>query len=178
MTPPIDFSGMSLGRLTVVSMSTKRPVGKGRYWLCKCRCGKEVIRAACHLSRMKSYGPNQGGCRRCSLAGANVANIIHDASHTRLYSIWIGMKSRCGNKKNTKYKIYGGKGITVCSEWAEFVNFRRWAMASGYSDDLTIERVNPDWHYDPSNCEWITHRENSRRGLHPGEYWRSMTCNA
>lgn len=81
---------------------------------------------------------------------------------TRLYRIWENMKSRCSNKNVPNYSIYGAKGIKVCDEWNKFINFKTWAMNNGYNDDLTLERIDLNKGYDPSNCKWATYYEQSR----------------
>jgi hypothetical protein len=81
---------------------------------------------------------------------------------SRLYHIWEDMKSRCNNVKNQRYKDYGGRGITVCDLWAnDFKAFYDWAMANGYSDELTIDRENVNGIYEPGNCRWATQKEQS-----------------
>ena len=85
----------------------------------------------------------------------------HGWSHTRLYSIWEHVKSRCLNKNNHAYEYYGGRGITVCSDWHEFVGFRDWALKNGYKDTLTIDRIDSDKGYYPANCRWATRKEQS-----------------
>ena len=89
----------------------------------------------------------------------------HGESQTRLYRIWSGMKSRCLNPRNRKYNIYGGKGVKVCPEWVySFENFRDWAVVNGYADNLTIDRIDSNGDYEPSNCRWTTYNEqNSNR---------------
>lgn len=73
------------------------------------------------------------------------------------------MHARCRDPKNKGYRYYGGKGIQVCAEWKEFVEFYEWAMPNGFADGLSIERKNSSLGYSPQNCEWITFGENSRR---------------
>ena len=79
--------------------------------------------------------------------------------NTRLYKIWGNMIQRCTNPNNTHYSYYGGKGVTVCTEWARFEDFKEWALANGYREDLTLDREDGDKGYDPSNCRWITRKE-------------------
>jgi hypothetical protein len=82
-------------------------------------------------------------------------NKKHGMTDTRLYNIWIKMKSRCYNSNNEKYMYYGGKGITICNEWNNnFQAFYDWAMQNGYQDDLSIDRKNNNGNYEPSNCRW------------------------
>lgn len=84
----------------------------------------------------------------------------HGLIGTRIYRIWANIKVRCFNKNKNEYKYYGGRGITVCKEWKNnFQAFYDWAMANGYRDDLTIDRINNDGNYEPSNCRWITKKE-------------------
>lgn len=82
----------------------------------------------------------------------------HGLSRTRIYRIWIGMKARCNNPNSVPYPYYGAKGIRVCDEWEEsgtgFLKFYNWAMAHGYDDTLTIDRINPRENYSPDNCRW------------------------
>lgn len=83
-----------------------------------------------------------------------------DPDNLRIYGIWQKMKSRCFNERCERYKDYGGRGITMCEEWAsDFDAFADWAYANGYESDLTIDRTNNDGNYEPNNCRWITRRE-------------------
>lgn len=88
-------------------------------------------------------------------------------SKTRLYSIWHCMKLRCYNKNRESYKNYGARGIKVCSEWLlDFNNFKNWAYNNGYNDTLTLDRIDNNDDYKPSNCRWVTPKEqqnNTRR---------------
>jgi hypothetical protein len=73
------------------------------------------------------------------------------------------MRQRCNNPQNKDFGYYGGRGITICTEWLDdFANFQEWAMANGYRDDLTLDRINPDGNYGPENCRWATRAEQSR----------------
>ena len=83
----------------------------------------------------------------------------HGLTNTRLYRIWRNMKSRCNNPKTPHYEYYGGKGIKVCSEWNDFINFYNWSIQNGYNDNLTIDRIDNNRNYEPNNCKWSTYKE-------------------
>jgi hypothetical protein len=86
---------------------------------------------------------------------------------TRLYQTWVNMLGRCYYPSVKCYPRYGGRGIRVCDDWLKFESFGNWALTHGYQDDLTIERIDPDGHYEPGNCEFITRAENNRRRRAP-----------
>ena len=91
-------------------------------------------------------------------------NSKHGMSGSRLYKIYRGMKQRCNNPNEPAFSNYGGKGVTICQEWDnDFVPFMEWALANGYEEDLTIDRVDSSGNYEPGNCRWLTRAENTRR---------------
>lgn len=80
---------------------------------------------------------------------------------TRLYRIFYNMMARCTNPNVKSYPRYGGRGIRICPEWSDFSAFQEWALSHGYADNLTIDRIDNDGDYEPSNCRWVTMKEQS-----------------
>lgn len=98
--------------------------------------------------------------------------IKHGDAHSRLYRIWCHMRNRCFNKNTQCYKNYGGRGITVCQEWLEWINFKNWALLNNYKNNLWIDRINSNDNYCPSNCRWVTPSESGKNGR-----WIKLTQN-
>lgn len=80
----------------------------------------------------------------------------------KLYEVWLTMKNRCENPNRPKYKDYGARGIVVCEEWHNAENFCKWALENGYEEGLQIDRIDNEGNYEPSNCRWVTPKDNSR----------------
>ena len=96
-----------------------------------------------------------------SFQKGNKLAVKHGLSKTRLHTIWHSMYCRCNYPTTNGYKNYGGRGIKICKEWQEFTNFHDWAVANGYSDNLTLDRIDIDGDYEPSNCRWETPKNQS-----------------
>jgi hypothetical protein len=150
--PAIDMTGQVFGRLTVLERAENTKRNKAQ-WLCQCSCGNKTIVSRTHLKRgqVKSCG-----CYRVDLGKLNKT---HGMKGTRLYRIWSGMKDRCLNRNSKYWDRYGGRGITVCEEWKTFENFMEWAKQNGYSKKLTLDRIDNDGNYEPSNCRWATMKQ-------------------
>ena len=137
-----DLVGRRFSRLLVVGHAPKRGKHHASQWACLCDCGKRITVRADNLLN--------GHTRSCGCLG-----IKHGFAHReRLYGIWKEMHRRCSNAHYKSWRLYGGKGIRVCPEWKESPPFRAWALAHGYSDSLTIDRINGNDDYRPGNCRW------------------------
>ena len=151
-----DLTGKRFGRLTVIGVEDN---GKRKtYYACQCDCGNvKVIRSDALISGCTV----SCGCKKKEQDRINLtANHSHKMSGTRLYVIWNGLKGRCNNPNDPRYDRYGGRGISVCEEWnTSFQSFYDWAISNGYSDDLTIDRIDNDGNYEPANCKWSTNKE-------------------
>jgi len=152
-----NMKGQRFGRLVAlehVGFASNRVA----LWRCKCDCGNEVVVRQCNL-----HSGNAESCGCFGIDRIKEANTTHGQSHTRIFNIWSKIKERCYNPKRPAYKNYGGKGVVMCDEWRyDFQMFYNWAMANGYQDDLTIDRIDANGNYEPLNCRWLTLSENVR----------------
>lgn len=174
MSKTIDLTGHKFERLTVIRRTEN--MGGRVAWLCKCKCGEEVIVRG---ESLKSGNTKSCGCLHREKT--KKLNASHRLRYHPLYKVWLGIKTRCFNPNCINYCNYGGRGISVCSEWKEdFKNFYDWCIENGYKEGLEIDRRDNDGDYCPENCRIVTRQQNScnkrpnkrSSSAYKGVYWR------
>lgn len=161
MSKVIDLKDKRFGKLVVVERKENSRSGKAM-WLCQCDCGNLKTIVGSDLTK----GSTQScGCIRIEKMKERKKEYNH---RERLYVLWMGIRQRCANPNNISYKWYGEKGISICKEWEEdYLSFKKWMLDNGYDESLprgvqTIDRIDSDGDYAPSNCRLITIAEQQR----------------
>ena len=155
-----DLKNQTFGYLQVVKYREKDKNNKA-LWECKCKCGQTKVARGSDLTtgKIKSCG-----CYKTEMIVNKTTK--HKLSHSRIYCIYHNMLERCNNQNNSHYCYYGERGIKVCEEWSNkkdgFLSFYDWAIKNGYTDELTIDRINNNGDYDPNNCRWTDMKTQNR----------------
>lgn len=161
-----DHTGERFGRLVVLSRADDYVCPNGKkhvMWLCQCDCGNKTIVDSCLLV--------SGHTRSCGCLyeeKLKSGNPKHGHRYDRLYKVYHNMKNRCYNENADDYKYYGGRGISICDEWLDdYMSFRQWALDNGYDEsakkgECTIDRIDVNGNYEPSNCRWVSMAVQSR----------------
>jgi hypothetical protein len=150
MAKRIDISGHTFNKLTVTRYAYTK--NKKAYWWCKCSCGKEII--------VESYPLRHN--ERISCGCEVYKGLDKGYSHKPLYNLWWNIKRRCNDSTIPSYKNYGGRGISICKEWMDYSEFYKWSLNNGYRRGLTIDRIDVNGNYEPSNCRWVDWKTQER----------------
>jgi hypothetical protein len=160
MSAPAQLIGQRFGRLTVLARAGSDR-NQHTLWRCCCDCGTFSTTRANALRMGKA---TSCGCYNREVSRNQQPRLTH--GHTvgpkpsRIFRIWCGMKARCTYPSSNSWKYYGGRGIKVCPEWQQFDGFRRWVESRlDYAPDRSIDRIDNDGDYTPSNCQWSTPRK-------------------
>jgi hypothetical protein len=146
-----NVKGQKFNRLTIESNPYRK---NGRtYVSAKCDCGN-IIDA--QLYKIQSNHTQGCGCEKLKLR-------THNLSQHPLYRVWDAIRYRCNNSNCSNYKNYGGRGISVCTQWNHnFIDFYNWAIENNWSKELEIDRVNNNLGYSPENCRIVSSKKNAR----------------
>lgn len=153
----IDLTGQRFGRLTVIKRDESKPKANGVYWLCKCDCG--------NVTSVRSKDLRCGFTTSCGQHFKG--HVTHGLSKTKTHKVWMDMRARCFNPKKERYPRYGGRGITVCDEWASsdgFMTFYEHVSKLEHfgKDGYTLDRIDVNGNYEPGNVRWATDAEQRR----------------
>ncbi len=151
----VNITGSIFGKLTVLGYAGKELTTNGNphhYWFCKCECGNVTKVVACSLKAGKS---NSCGCLSFWFNNKPAKTRV-DGKRRKIYSIWVGMRQRCENPKNKRFKYYGARNITVCERWKSFENFL--ADMGDKPEGLSLDRIDNNKGYYKENCRWATQK--------------------
>lgn len=155
----IDITGKRFGLVSILRKTDERTKDNRIVWECRCDCGKVLFRSAKDL---KSGHTKSCGCFRDEVVKNNNPNTRHSLRYHPLYKKLMDMKSRCYNKNNKRYYLYGERGIKICKGWLDSIQaFVDWATKTGWTKEMTIDRIDSNKDYCPENCQWLTRSEHS-----------------
>lgn len=155
---PAKEIGKKYGKWTVIKF--KDVHRKLMRYETQCECGTTGMHVVADLRAGKSRQ-----CVLCHNRENAENNKKHGLHKSPIYKVWSSMIHRCNNSKSSVYDRYGGRGIKVCERWHTFENFL--ADMGDKPEGLTIDRINNDGNYEPSNCRWVTHKENCQNRSYP-----------
>lgn len=155
-----EMVGEKFGRLTVIRSEGSKQCGsvKRRMWLCRCDCGNEV---SVTTSSLTTGNTRSCGCLLDEYNASKKPDPQEKKIRLHIENVWFKIKQRCYNPKSNNYRAYGARGIRMCDEWLNNSKaFANWCLNNGYQIGLEIDRIDNDGNYEPSNCQFLTKREN------------------
>lgn len=170
---PINLTGQRFGKVVALESTKQRKPNGEVIWKCRCDCGNIFFTGTSTLR----YGTTKScGCARLEKLKANPPKKKHGGSEDRLYRVWRGMIDRCYYPSSNRYRNYGARGIQICQEWRhDYSAFRTWALNNGYEKDAkrgqcTIDRIDVNGNYEPSNCRWVSMEIQSKNKRQKGVF--------
>lgn len=172
----VSHIGERFGKLVILeTFQRQQSSGRNvRYCRCRCDCGIEKTISLDHLLTGHTISC---GCVHKEMLQKRLT--LHNQTNTRLHHIWEGIRHRCNCKTYKRYEDYGGRGIKLCEEWNDFCNFKKWADENGYSENLTIDRIDNNGNYEPSNCRLVDNlvqQNNKRNNRYYEVNGEKLTC--
>lgn len=174
-----DICGDRVGRWSILRFAGRRAMSNNRtrpYWLCRCDCGTEREVSEDLLRRAAS---TSCGCKQVEAAvEAGRATKTHGMKRRTEYFIWSTMKQRCLNPKSNGYARYGGRGINICDRWRDSFEAFYEDMGPRPSNRHSIDRIDNDGGYEPSNCRWseIEQQVRNRRSTRWVQFRGATMC--
>lgn len=150
---PKDYSGKTINEISVLEFDSSNNLR--RFWRCKCHCGKLFV---ARIDQLLDGHTKSCGCALKAWRATGKAHLIHGRRHTPEYDSWSNMIRRCTDPRVPNFSRYGGRGITVCESWNSFTSFFA-DMGERPTPEHTLDRLNNDGNYEPSNCRWATRKE-------------------